>query len=155
MTPHDKRGETAVGPSAAPARFGAYLRASRTDRALSRADIARWTRIPLRTIALLEEGEFDSLPAEVFVRGFLRSYALKVGIDPEATLRAYDASRAEYAKPQVSHGQAEEIESARLGRRLSPRRNRERLGGRARIAAALLAMIVLTALAALYLADGV
>jgi len=79
-------------------RFGLHLRQSRRACALSREEVARSTCIPLRTLALLEEGEFDELPAEVFVRGFLRAYAERVGIDPDSTLRAYDECRGQPAQ---------------------------------------------------------
>ena len=75
--------------------FGAYLRSNRERRELSVADIARVTKIPQRSLVRLEEGAFDGLPAEVFVRGFLRSYARCVGLDPEDTVRRFrDAGRA-------------------------------------------------------------
>ena len=50
---------------------------------MSVEDIARITRIPQRSLEKLEAGEFDQLPADVFVRGFVRSYASCVGIDAD------------------------------------------------------------------------
>jgi hypothetical protein len=69
--------------------FAAFLRAGREARGLAVSDVARTTRIPERSLALLEAGAFDALPAEVFVRGFLRAYAVCVGLDPEATVRRW------------------------------------------------------------------
>lgn len=56
---------------------------------MSLEDIARVTRIPERSLDRLERGDFESLPADVFVRGFLRSYAQCVGLDADDALRRY------------------------------------------------------------------
>jgi len=72
-----------------PAEFGSRLKTQRESRSLSIVDIARTTKIPEHQIQKLELGRFDDLPADVFVRGFLRSYCRAVGLDVDDTLRAY------------------------------------------------------------------
>jgi hypothetical protein len=52
-------------------------------------DIATVTRIPVRSLERLESGLFEELPADVFVRGFLRSYARCVGLDADEIIRRY------------------------------------------------------------------
>jgi hypothetical protein len=69
--------------------FCKHLRKQREAARLTLDDIARVTRIPGRSLEHLENGRFEDLPADVFVRGFLRSYANCVGLDPEETLRRY------------------------------------------------------------------
>lgn len=69
--------------------FGSRLKQEREARALSLPEVARITKIPVRSLERLEDGRFEELPAEVFVRGFLRSYARVVGLDPEETVRRY------------------------------------------------------------------
>ena|SRR5687768_16742301 len=69
--------------------FGSTLKEKREARSLSVADVARITKIPARSLELLEAGSFDRLPAEVFVRGFLKSYCRCVGLDADETLRRY------------------------------------------------------------------
>jgi len=73
------------------ARFCQYLRSRREARDLSLDDISRITKIPERSLVFLERGEFEKLPADVFVRGFLRSYATCVGLDADETVRRYAA----------------------------------------------------------------
>lgn len=68
-----------------------YLRRGREARQMSLDDISRITRIPQRSLEKLEAGEFEALPADVFVRGFLRSYASCVGLDADEALRRYVA----------------------------------------------------------------
>ncbi|MEW6221296.1 MAG: helix-turn-helix domain-containing protein [Thermodesulfobacteriota bacterium] len=69
--------------------FGDYLRRQRTLRGVSLDDIARATRIHLGALQALEEDDRTRLPADVFVRGFIRNYALQVGLDPEETVSRY------------------------------------------------------------------
>jgi cytoskeletal protein RodZ len=71
------------------ARFGSFLRSHRTKSDLSLDDIARITKIPRISLERLEDGRFEELPGDVFVRGFLRSYARCVGLDGEEAVRAY------------------------------------------------------------------
>jgi transcriptional regulator with XRE-family HTH domain len=70
-------------------RFCEYLRAQRERASLSIEDIARVTKIPERSLRQLEEGKFEELPGDVFVRGFLRSYARVVGVNAEDVVRRY------------------------------------------------------------------
>src|SRR4051812_36951969 len=69
--------------------FGSRFKQEREARHLSLGDVARVTKIPERSLERLEGGRFDELPAEVFVRGFVRSYARAVGLDPEDMARRY------------------------------------------------------------------
>ena len=66
--------------------IGTYLIKGRKEKGLSREDIARITRIPLKFITALEEEDFDSLPEMVFVRGFVRTYCSEVGLSPDPIL---------------------------------------------------------------------
>jgi hypothetical protein len=69
--------------------FGSRFKQEREARHLSLGDVARVTKIPERSLERLECGRFDELPAEVFVRGFVRSYARAVGLDPDDMARRY------------------------------------------------------------------
>ncbi len=69
--------------------FGSRFKQEREARHLSLGDVARVTKIPERSLERLEAGRFEELPAEVFVRGFVRSFARAVGLDPEDMARRY------------------------------------------------------------------
>ncbi|MEY2932505.1 MAG: hypothetical protein RL033_3254 [Pseudomonadota bacterium] len=60
---------------------------------MSLEEVARATRVPLASMERIEAGQFDELPGEVFVRGFLRSYARAVEISSDEVLARYTASR--------------------------------------------------------------
>jgi len=69
---------------------GAKLRDARVARGLSLEDIASTTKVPRSMLALLELDAFQKMPAPVFVRGFIRSYAKVVGVDANPIVRAYE-----------------------------------------------------------------
>jgi cytoskeleton protein RodZ len=71
-------GGTVVDPRTS---LATWLREGRAQRKLSLDDVARVTKIQPRILDKLERGELDGLPAEVFVRGFVRSFAKCVGLD--------------------------------------------------------------------------
>lgn len=71
------------------AALGARLRRQRESRSLSVPDVSKVTKIPEKSVLLLEAGSFDDLPGDVFVRGFIRSYCKSVGLDADTTLRDY------------------------------------------------------------------
>jgi cytoskeleton protein RodZ len=70
--------------------LGAWLREAREAKNLSLSEVEAETRIRGSFIEALEEGDYDALPGEVHVRGFLRNYALHLGIDAEEVRRKYE-----------------------------------------------------------------
>lgn len=72
---------------------GQFLRRHREQRQMSVEEIARSTRVPMDSVTRIEANQFDELPGEVFVRGFLKSYARAVGVPAEEVLARYTASR--------------------------------------------------------------
>jgi hypothetical protein len=65
------------------------LRSARESRGLDRIRIERDTRIRERYLSALERGAYDELPGDVYARGFLRSYAKYLGLDPDGMLALY------------------------------------------------------------------
>jgi cytoskeletal protein RodZ len=74
--------------------FGRLLRETRERRDIPLSDIARKTKISMTTLGLLESGALEDLPAEVFVRGFIRSYAMAVDLPAEEPLGLFDQALA-------------------------------------------------------------
>ena len=68
-----------------------WLREGREHRGMSLDDVARVTKIQPRILERLEAGKLDGLPADVFVRGFVRNFARCVGLDECEALRRYAA----------------------------------------------------------------
>ena len=61
--------------------IGERLRAAREAKNLSLADVASKTRIPIRHLQHIEDGEWDALPAPTYSVGFARSYANAIGLN--------------------------------------------------------------------------
>lgn len=72
---------------------GQFLRARREAKRMSLEEVARATRVPASSVERIEFDRFDELPGEVFVRGFLKSYARAVGVAPEEVMARYTSSR--------------------------------------------------------------
>jgi hypothetical protein len=64
------------------ASIGAYLASQRRLRGISIGELAELTKIPSRSIERMEAGAFDGNP-DGFVRGFVRTVAVALGLDPE------------------------------------------------------------------------
>ncbi len=73
--------------------LGRTLKRQREQRGTSLTELARMTRIPQASLEAIESDRFDELPGEVFVRGFLKSYAQAVGLVPADVLARYTSSR--------------------------------------------------------------
>jgi cytoskeletal protein RodZ len=72
---------------------GQFLREERAQRGMSVEEVSRATRVPVSSVERIESDRFDELPGEVFVRGFLKSYARALGLPPDEVLARYTASR--------------------------------------------------------------
>jgi cytoskeletal protein RodZ len=65
---------------------GERLREARERQKVSLHAIAEKTNISVRFLDAIEKNQFDKLPGGIFTRGFIRSYAAQVGLDPDATV---------------------------------------------------------------------
>lgn len=88
-----------------PASFGRYLQTIRIERDIRLEQVAEATRIATSTLDAIEDEDFNRLPPDVFLRGFLRAYAKTVGADPDEAVRRYD-SRLRLPQPSTAADQA-------------------------------------------------
>jgi hypothetical protein len=84
---------------AAASSISARLKAARDARGIDLFRVERDTKIRVKFLTALEEGQFSELPAEVYARGFLRNYATYLGMDPD---EAWEEWRRESAVPHPS-----------------------------------------------------
>ena len=73
--------------------FGRYLKTVRLERGIELETVSEKTRITKGILLLIEAQDHDRLPAEVYVKGFLRSYAEAVGADSKEVIRLYMSQR--------------------------------------------------------------
>jgi cytoskeleton protein RodZ len=71
--------------------IGNTLREARLRRGLDFRQVEQATKIRGRYLRSLEEEDFDGLPAETYVRGFLRSYAEFLGLDGQLYVDEYNS----------------------------------------------------------------
>src|SRR5438067_6507336 len=78
-----------------PESFGSKLRAARERRGVTLRQIANATKISVGVLEALERSDISRLPGGIFSRGFVRSYAVEVGLEPEEAIRDFVAQFAE------------------------------------------------------------
>jgi len=73
--------------------LGEKIRHLREDRRITILEASRGTKIQVRYLEFLEAGDYDSLPADVYVRGFLRSYGDFLGVDERILVKLYEKEK--------------------------------------------------------------
>ena len=69
--------------------LGNTLSRARRARAITLEDVERDTHVSRRYLQALENEDFTIFPAPVYARGFLRTYARYLGLNPEELLRVF------------------------------------------------------------------
>ena len=86
--------------------IGQELKKAREEKELSLKEVADKTKIQSRYLEALENGDWERLPEEVYLRGFIKTYAQHLGLDAPALVEAYNKARAR------EKGDGEEIEES-------------------------------------------
>src|SRR4051812_7114610 len=68
---------------------GLELRQARERRGVSLQELANSTKISVRVLQAIESADLTRLPAKVFPRSFVKTYAAQVGLEPDGTMRRY------------------------------------------------------------------
>lgn len=70
---------------------GEYLKRERESRGVTIEEICNTTRITRRFIIAIEEDNFDLMPGDTLIVGFLRNYAKAVGVNADEVIGKYYA----------------------------------------------------------------
>ena len=81
--------------------IGEFFRQVRETKGLTIDEVASKTRIRTDFVKALEDGNFAKLPDQVFVRGFVRSYARSLGLDEDDAIHRFVQSAGAYYDKQV------------------------------------------------------
>jgi cytoskeletal protein RodZ len=73
--------------------LGEKLRKLRSDKRIALNEVSRVTKIRLEYLQYLEEGKYDELPADVYVRGFLKSYGDFLGFDEQNLIKLFEKEK--------------------------------------------------------------
>ena len=89
---------------------GELLRREREAQEKTVEDVAKVTRMSRQTIEAIEEDRFAALPAPVYVKGHLRTYARFLGLDEEDMVRRYLRSTQQRETAELDEWDAVELE---------------------------------------------
>tara|TARA_R110000782_G_scaffold18712_7_gene51217 strand:+ start:547 stop:1464 length:918 start_codon:yes stop_codon:yes gene_type:complete len=70
---------------------GLLLRTQREKQGLSAQEIAKRTHLDIKIVESIEQDNDEGMPAATYVRGYLRSYAKIVGLDPDHIITLYNS----------------------------------------------------------------
>ena len=110
------RGTAPNRPAPLPERL--YAARERKGVDLYRAE--RDTKIRARYLGALERGEYRELPGDVYTKGFLRNYALYLGLDPEEVVAQWRRERGDVAPVKTVLSTPKPIAQPRAGLQFSP-----------------------------------
>ena len=80
--------------------FGGYLKSIRLEKGITLEEVSDETKIRINNLILIEEEDIAKLPAEIFVKSFLRAYANAIGADEDEVIRRYELSGFSLKKPK-------------------------------------------------------
>jgi cytoskeletal protein RodZ len=109
--------------------LGERFRAAREARGLSLSDVSQQIRIRSVYLAAIEDENWASIGAPVYIRGFLRTYARFLGLDPEEVVGSFNGvpppppgARASAATPDPAVAPAFSLPTLPAGSPETPRR---------------------------------
>lgn len=73
--------------------LGELLRRTRISQGIDIADVSKSTKVSIKNLQAMEDNDYNTLPAEVFSRGFYTLYAQLLALDPSLILRQYDSEK--------------------------------------------------------------
>jgi len=115
------RSDAARGISAEPTpSLPERLYAARERKGVDLYRAERDTKIRARYLAALERGEYRELPGAVYTKGFLRNYALYLGLDPDDVLLQWRRERGDPKEAPPAIVVPRPIATARKGLTFSP-----------------------------------
>jgi cytoskeletal protein RodZ len=120
---------------------GEILRAEREKQGLTVKDIEKSTSIRALYIQAIEDGKYDVLPGEVYLKGFMRNYATFLGLDAKRILEVYHESQ-----PSPTPPPAPPTTNPALAPKTEQNRSRER-EGRSSVGRWLIALLVIAIVA--------
>lgn len=79
--------------------LGKRLRLAREQLGVSVEELAEATRIEPKYLLAMELGEFDKLPGPIYIRSYLRTYAIYLNLDPRGIVKLYQDQKQVVSEP--------------------------------------------------------
>ena len=115
-----ERGDTPRSPTESAPGLPERLLAARERKGVDLYRAERDTKIRARYLAALERGDYRELPGAVYTKGFLRNYALYLGLDPDDVLLQWRRERGDAREPQAVISVPKPLAAPRKGLTFSP-----------------------------------
>ncbi|MDK2871719.1 MAG: hypothetical protein PWQ16_1071 [bacterium] len=105
-------------------RIGEIIRKVREEKGMSIERLSDITKISKEFIKAIEEENFDVLPGDVYVKGFIRNISLALGLDPDEMRELYKAVRKSSSEDLVIKEAKEKLPAydAKVEKGVKPRR---------------------------------
>ena len=117
----DRRdGDASPAPGNGSLTLPERLYAARERKGVDLYRAERDTKIRARYLAALERGEWGELQGDVYTKGFLRNYAVYLGLDPEEVIAQWRRERGNVAAPRIVLAVPKPIAQPRPGLQFSP-----------------------------------
>jgi len=115
-----ERGDPSRTPSESAPSLPERLLAARERKGVDLYRAERDTKIRARYLAALERGDYRESPGPVYTKGFLRNYALYLGLDPDDVLLQWRRERGDTREPPPVISVPQPLAAPRRGLTFSP-----------------------------------
>lgn len=73
--------------------LGEKMRKARNEKRITLSEISKNTKIQMEYLENLESGNYSKLPADVYVKGFLKSFAEYIGINEDYLIKSFNKEK--------------------------------------------------------------
>lgn len=95
--------------------LGDFLYQERQKKGITLEELEQITKIRIKYLRAIEEGDFEVIPGEVYLKGFLKSYAEAVGVPGENVLTWYEQLKGPtVVEDETSYGQSAASQDASI-----------------------------------------
>jgi cytoskeletal protein RodZ len=86
-------------------KLGELLKNERIRQGLEIKDIENAISVRELYLRAIEDGNHKIVPGEVYLKGFIRNYAIQLGLDPQEALKVYQQDKEPEEEPKTFNGQ--------------------------------------------------
>lgn len=104
--------------------IGEYLRDERENQGRTLKEISAKINIKEDYLAAIEDNDFDQIPGETFVKGFIRNYANYLGMDGVALVNEYKRSKSNDYLPYPEEATVDALPKKKRESTRSPKQSR-------------------------------
>lgn len=73
--------------------LGEMMKKAREEKGVSLKDVSEETKVQMKYLELIESGDYEKLPADVYTKGFLKHYGEYLGLDIDKLILLYNKEK--------------------------------------------------------------